>query len=129
MLAWFTQFRRCRRAGVRITFGDILSMWIRRVRAAEVLEAVAIANEADVEFPVDHAETCYLAGSRPIEQARAAVIQAARGEPVDLMAIMSCDICHYDVVKLAEDGWDLTKVVGATDGPGDEYRVQQSVNE
>ncbi len=125
MLAWISRFRRCRRAGVKVTFSQLLAMWLRRIRAAKVLEAVAIANEAGVEFPVDHAETCYLAGSRPIEQAKAAVLLAARGEPVDLMSIMACDICHYDVIKLAKDGWDLTEVVGATDGPGDEYRVQR----
>ncbi len=122
MLAWLTQFRRCRRAGVRVSHEQLIGMWLRRIRIAEVLEAVAIAAEAGVEFPVDHAEIAYLAGGRPIEQARAAVIVAGRGQPVELMAISACDLCNYDVVRLAQDGWDLSKVVGAADGPGEGYR-------
>jgi uncharacterized protein YqfA (UPF0365 family) len=122
MLAWIAPFRRLRRAGVRVSHEQLVGMFLRRVRLAEVLQAVAIAAEAGVEFPVDHAEIASLAGGRPIEQARAAVIIAGRGEPVELMAISACDLCNYDVVRLARDGWDLSKVVGAADGPGEGYR-------
>lgn len=122
MLAWIAPFRRLRHAGVRVTHEQLIGMWLRRIRIAEVLEAVAIAAEAGVEFPVDHAEIQFLAGAHPIDQARAAVVLAGRGEAADLNAISGCDIVGYDVIRLAEDGWDLTKVVGAADGPGDEYR-------
>ncbi len=121
MLAWYTQFRRCRRLGVQITLSQVLGMWLRKVRASEVFEAVAIATEAGVEFPIDHAEIAYLSGSRPVDQARAAKVLADRGESLDLEAIMNCDICGFDVVRLAQDGWDMSKVGGAHDGPGDEY--------
>lgn len=124
-MRWFTQFRRCRRAGVQVTFSRLLGIWLRRVRAAEVLEAVAIATEAGVEFPVEHAEIAFLAGGHPLDQARAAAIIAGRGKPVELLAVSACDLAGYDVVKLAQDGWDLTRVVGAADGPGDEYRRQR----
>jgi uncharacterized protein YqfA (UPF0365 family) len=122
MLNVLTQLRRVRRAGVRVTPSDVLGMWLLRVRAAQVLEAVAIGAEGGVDFPLHHAQTAYLAGSRPIEQARAAVIVAGRGQPVDLMAISACDIAGYDVVRVAQSGWDMARITTAGEFPGEGFR-------
>lgn len=118
MLAWLAQYRRCRRAGVRVTHEPLVGMWLRRVSVAQVLEAVAIAAEAGVSFPVDEAEVAFLAGGHPIDQARAAAIIAGRGEPVDLGVIAAYDLANLDVVRLARDGWEMSKCVS----PGERYR-------
>ena len=99
---FFGLWIRARMAGAPVTMGNLLGMWLRKVRPEVIVQARIMAVKAGLLMPPDPIEAHYLAGGNVMNTIRALIIANKANINLDFKRAAAIDLAGRDVLDAVQ---------------------------